>query len=226
MSSVIEKYKEITKSLEKGQLIGIDIGLSAVKVAFLSEGKKGKFKLEKYQEFFLSEAAIIEDEIQKPEEIIIGIKKILKDQKISKHIACIGIGGPNTISKRLQVPDGSKEDIEDNIVWESEQYIHFGADDAEIGFNILGKIEEDDVIDAIVGAAKIDTIENYTNYVKEAGLIPKIVDLNVFALTNIFEVIYAERLAEIDEEGAILIDFGAQYTTVIIYKNGAPILSN
>ena len=61
--------------------------------------------------------------------------------------------------------------------------------------------------------------------VKEAGLIPKVVDLNVFALVNIFEFIYANRLEELSEEGAIIVDFGAQYTSVIVYKNGAPVLT-
>lgn len=225
MSSIVQKYHDFTKNFEKGQLIGIDIGLSAVKIAVLSEGRKGRFKLEKYQEYYLSEAAIIEDEIQKPEEVIAGINKIVKDQKINKHIACVGLGGPNTVTKRLQVPDGSKEDVEDNIIWESEQYIHFGADDAEIGFSIVGKLEEEEVIDAIVGAAKIDTIESYQTYIRDAGLIPKVIDLNVFALTNAFENLYANRLEELSSEGSIIIDFGAQYTTVIIYKNDAPVLT-
>lgn len=225
MSTIIEKYNDLMKNFETGHLIGIDIGLSAVKMALLSEGKKGQYRLEKYQEYYLSEAAIIEDEIQKPDEVITGISRILTDQKINKHIACIGIGGPNTVTKRLQVPDGVKEDVEDNIIWESEQYIHFGADDAEIGFNILGKIAEEDVVDAIVGAAKIDTIESYTTYVKDAGLVPKVIDLNVFAIVNAFEFIYRDRLDDLSSEGSIIIDFGAQYSTVIVYKNGAPVLT-
>ena len=223
--NLVDKYNNFMKAFETGLLVGIDIGLSAVKIAVLSEGRKGKFRLEKYQEYYLSEAAIIEDDVQKPDEVIQGIKKIYNDQKINKHIACIGLAGPNTVTKRLQVPDGSKEDVEDNIIWESEQYIHFGADDAEIGFSIVGKIEEEEVIDAIVGAAKIDIIENYSNLIKEAGLIPKVVDLNVFAVVNAFEFIYANRLEDLSEEGTLIIDYGAQYTTVIVYKNKATILT-
>lgn len=224
-SNLIDSYNNFMKTFEKGQLIGIDIGLSAVKIAVLSEGRKGSYRLEKYHEIYLSEAAVIEDEFQKPEEIIGAIQKIIKDQKIFKHIACVGIGGPNTVTKRLQVPDGSKEDVEDNIIWESEQYIHFGADDAEIGFSILGKHEDEEVVDAIVGAAKIDTIENYMALISEAGLVPKVVELNVFAIVNIFECIYKDRLDSLSNEGAIIIDYGAQYTTVIVYKNGAPVLT-
>jgi type IV pilus assembly protein PilM len=221
----MEKFNEFKVNFEKGQLIGIDIGLSAIKICVLSEPKKGRFRLEKYESISLSEAAIIEDDIQKPEEVIEAIQTILKKQKIQKKIACIGLGGPNTVSKRLQVPDGVQDDVEDNIMWESEQYIPFGADDAEISFSILNRIEEEDVVDAIVGAARVDVIEKYMDYVKEAGLIVKVADLNVFSIINIFELIMEDKLEEYSAEGTIIIDFGAQYTSVIVYKNGGPILT-
>lgn len=221
----MEKFNEFKVNFEKGQLIGIDIGLSAIKICVLSESKKGRFRLEKYESISLSEAAIIEDDIQKPEEVIEAIQTILKKQKILKKIACIGLGGPNTVSKRLQVPDGVQDDVEDNIMWESEQYIPFGADDAEISFSILNRIEEEDVVDAIVGAARVDVIEKYMDYVKEAGLVVKIADLNVFSIVNVFELIAEDKLEEYSAEGTIIIDFGAQYTSVIVYKNGGPILT-
>lgn len=225
MSGLIDKINELKVSFEKGQLIGIDIGLSSVKISLLSNPKKDVYRLEKYVSFPLSEASIIEDEIQKPDEIINGIKKAIKSSGIQKKIACLGMDGPNTITKRLQVPDGVREEVEDNILWESEQYIPFGADDSEIGFSILGRIEEEDVVDSVVGAIKTDVAETYLDYLKEAGITARVIDLNVFATINIFELIKEEDLEAISDEGAIILDLGAQYTTVIVYKNGGPVLS-
>lgn len=225
LAGLMDKFNELKVYFEKGQLIGIDIGLSALKVSVLSEIKKGRYRLEKYQSIPLSEAAIIEDDVQKPDELIDVLKTIIKKQKIQKKIACIGLGGPNTVTKRLQVPDGVQDDVEDNIMWESEQYIPFGADDAEISFSILGRIEEQDIVDAIVGAAKVDVIERYMEYIKEAGLSVKVVDLNVFSIVNIFELTFEDRLDQLSDDGAIIIDLGAQYTSVVVYKNGGPILS-
>lgn len=221
----MDKINEFKVNFEKGQLVGVDIGLSAVKIAVLNEVKKGNYRLDHYGFIPLSEAAIIEDEVQKPDEIISAIQSILKQQKIQKKIACIGMSGPNTVTKRLQVPEGTKEDIEDNILWESEQYIPFGADDAEISFHEIGRIDNGDVVDAIVGAAKVDIIERYTEYVADAGLTAKVIDLNVFALNNLFELVNKDRIEQLSNEGSIILDFGAQYTTVIVYKNGAPILT-
>lgn len=225
MSSLMKKYKDFMANFEKGELVGIDIGLSAVKVALLSIPKKNRYILQHYASIPLSEAAIIEDEIQKPDEIIDAILECLGQAKIKKKIVNLGMDGPNTITKRLQVPDGSKEDIEDNILWESEQYIPFGADESEIAFEILGKIESDDVVDTIVAAVSLPVVDSYIDIIKSSELIVKNVDLNVFAITNMFEVIVGDRLPEYSEVGTIIIDFGAQKTTVIVYKDGGPILT-
>jgi len=225
LSALGAKFKDMMVNFEKGQLIGIDIGLSAIKICLLSKNKKGIFKIEKYLSTPLSEAAIIEDEIQKPDEIITAISTAVKKLKIKSKISCLGMNGPNTVTKRLQVPDGPKAEVEDNILWESEQYIPFGADDSEIGFSIIGKIEEEEVIDSIVGAIRTDLAEKYIGYISETGLVAKVIDLNVFATVNAFEYIYANELEDISDIGAIIIDFGAQYTTVVVYRNSGPILT-
>lgn len=224
MSSLVDKYKNLMVQFEKGQLIGVDIGLSAVKIASVSKSKK-TYCLDKYISIPLSEAAVIEDEIQKPEEIINAIKQGLEELNIKKKIVNIGMDGPNTMTKRLQVPDGTKEDVEDNVLWESEQYIPFGADDAEIDFYVIGDIPEDDVKDVIIAAIRIDVAEKYIELISDAGLFPKVVDMNVLALNNVFEHIYETDLDLYSDEGAIIIDFGAQTTTVLVYKNGAPVLT-
>lgn len=221
----MKQYKDFMVNFEKGQLVGIDIGLSAVKVALLSKVKKNVYRLDHYASVPLSEAAIIEDEIQKPEEIIQGIQKALDEAKITKKIINIGMDGPNTMTKRFQVPDGTKEDIEDNVLWESEQYIPFGADDSEVDYFIIGDIPEEEVKDVIVAAMRIDVAENYINLTKDLGLLPKVIDLNVLAINNVFELIHEKDLEIYNEEGAIIIDFGAQTTSIIVYKNGGPVLT-
>lgn len=204
-----------------GVTIGVDIGAHSIKVCELS-GTPGKFKIERFGVFTLSEAALIEDEIQKPSEIIEGLQQALKDSGIKSKQACLGLFGPNTMTKRLNVPEGSKEEIEDHILWEAEQYITFGADDSQIDFHIVGD-NEGGGKDAIVAAAKNEIIETFIGVLREAKLTTKIVDLNVLALANVLEEVQGED-AE-DSGGILLLDFGAQSTKVIVYKRGAPIFT-
>ena len=92
-----------------GVTIGVDIGAHSIKVCELSGGP-GKFKIERFGVFTLSEAALIEDEIQKPSEIVEGILAALKDSGIKSRQMCLGLFGPNTMTKRLNVPEGSREE--------------------------------------------------------------------------------------------------------------------
>jgi type IV pilus assembly protein PilM len=212
-------------NFEKGQLVGIDIGLSSVKVALLSKTKKNVFRLEKFKSIPLSEAAIIEDEVQKPDEIIEAIGKALEESGIDTRICNLGMDGPNTMTKRFQVPDGTKDDVEDNILWESEQYIPFGADESEVDYYVIGDIPEDEVKDVLVAAIRVDIAEAYMEYVKTLGLLPKVIDLNVLAMNNVFELVYEKNLDRYSEDGVIILDFGAQTTSVIVYKNSGPVLT-
>jgi type IV pilus assembly protein PilM len=224
LSGLKDTLSGLLANFDKGQLVGIDIGLSSVKMAMMSKYKK-TYKLESYAAVDLSEAAIIEDEIQKPDEIIDAISRAFTQIKSKQRICCIGVDGPNTMTKRMQVSDGTAEEVEDNVLWESEQYIPFGVEDSEIDYFVIRDIKDQDVKDVLVVAARNDISEKLISYTKEAGLIPKVVDLKSIAISNVFEQAYPDRLDELSENGTIIVDFGAQTTTVIVYKNNGPVLT-
>jgi type IV pilus assembly protein PilM len=221
-ASLKEQIDDLLSKLNPGGIFGIDIGSHSIKVCEVS-GTPGKFKVEKFGSFVLSEASVIEDQFQKPSEIVEGILEAMNRAGIRSKLACIGLYGPNTMTKRLNVPEGTKEEIEDHILWEAEQYITFGAEDSQISFHIIGE-NEGGGKDALVAAARNELIENYTNVLSEGKISAKIVDLNVLALSNIFEEVYQSEINELSQ-GTLLIDSGAQSTKLIIYKRGGPIFT-
>jgi type IV pilus assembly protein PilM len=220
--SLREQFDNILGALNPGSVFGLDIGSHSIKVCELS-GSPGKIKVERFGVFTLSEAAIVEDEIQKPSEIIDGINFAIKQSNIKSKVVCIGLYGPNTMTKRLNTPDGTKEEIEDHVLWEAEQYITFGADDSKIDFFIMGENEVGGK-DTLVAAAKNDLIENFLEVVKASKLKARFVDLNVIALSNLFEEVAKDNIDEFSS-GTLLLDFGAQTTKVVIYKRGGPVFT-
>ncbi len=221
-ASLKEQIDELLGKLSPGGVFGIDIGAHSIKVCEIS-GNPKKFKVDKFGAFVLSEAAIIEDEFQKPSEIVEGLQEAMKRAGIKSKTGCLGLYGPNTMTKRLNVPEGTKEEIEDHIMWEAEQYITFGADESQISFHIIGE-NEGGGKDALVAAARTDVVERFSAILADAKITPKIVDLNVLALSNIFEEVYADDLDEYSE-GSLILDLGAQSTKVIVYKRGGPIFT-
>lgn len=221
-ASLKEQFEELMGKLNPGTVFGVDIGAHSIKVCEIS-GSPGKIRVERFGIFTLSEAAIIEDEIQKPAEISEGLTEAMNRAGIRSKIACIGLFGPNTMTKRLSVAGGNKEEVEDQVMWEAEQYITFGADESQVGFDIIGD-NEGGGKDVLVAAARLNLIENFTTVLNEAKVQAKVIDLNVLAVSNLFEEVYRDDLEQYSQ-GTLIIDFGAQTTKIIVYKRGGPIFT-
>ncbi len=121
------------------------------------------------------------------------------------------------MTKRMQVDGDKKAEIEDNVLWESEQYITFGGE-PKIDFDIIGE-GDGGVNDVIMCAVREDILETFKTLIEEAGVKLKIIDMQVFALSNIFEFVYEKEIS-IYTEGTALFDFGAQTTRIVVYKKG------
>ncbi len=211
----IEVVKDFLK-IGPRHFVGIDIGQSSVRLAEVKHTKKGMEIVNFHLEAF-PEAAIHDDEILKKEEIVECIKKAIEDSGINANLGIIGLFGPNVVSKRLQLAGGTKEEIDDQINWEGDQYFPFSMDQCMYSFHIFGENSAGGV-DVFVGASRSDILTNYKELVEEAGLKVKIIDLNNVALSNVFEKVYEEEL-ESSTDTYLLLDLGAQKTGFTIYKN-------
>lgn len=200
-------------------LIGLDIAQSAVKASIITTSKKGSsdYKLEFFKNIPLSEGAIIEDEVQKIEELEAAIKDSIKGAGSGINKVIIGLGGSSTYSKRLQLAGGSIDEIEEQVSWEAEQYIPFDVNNAALSFHVIGE-NEGGGVDAVVAAAKLDFLEERKNIIQSTGLNLKIVDMNIVALVNFFEMIKGEELLSTDSS-SIILDVGAQSTLLVIYRD-------
>lgn len=215
LDKIISPLKDIL-NVGGNAMVGIDIGLSAIKVAEV-DGDDGDYTLVRYASVPLPEGSIIEDEIQKEEEIVEAIKEALTTAGITAKSASIGLSGPNTVARKLQLAGGTDEDIEDQVIWEAEQYLPFDIDLSTVDFHIVGE-NEGGGVDVIVAAVRNDVVLGFKELVEKAEVKVKVADLGLLALTNVFELVMEEKLIE-PLESYLLIDLGAQKTEFIIYKN-------
>lgn len=198
-------------------LIGVDLGTSGIKVVELA--KKGKsFKLVRYASAPLSEGAIIEDEINKETEIIEAINEAFNSAGIKSRNVCIGLYGPNTIARKLQVEGGDLEDIEEQVEFEADQYLPFSYEDGKVDFHVVGE-NEGGGVDVIIAGCKGDTYEEFLELARNAKLKVKVVDLSILALTNVFEFLFKDNLKN-SNDSYLILDIGAQTTSFVVYKSG------
>ncbi len=200
-------------------IIGIDIGISAIKLAEVKLQGDETYKLHNYVSVTLPEGVIIEDEIQKEDELLEAISNGLKQLKSSNKFICFGMSGPNTMIKRLQLAAGSPDEVGDSVMWEAEQYLPFPADDGNISYSIIGE-NQGGGYDVIVGAARKSVIENFKVLIEKTNYKVKIVDHNATAFVNVFESVMPEMVKQ-KNKCFLLLDVGAQRTHFIIHKGGS-----
>ena len=196
-------------------LVGLDIGSSAVKVVELKEMGKGRgYQLQNVGIEPLSPEAIVDGAIMDAGLVIEAIQKALGGRKVKAADVAIALSGHSVIIKKISIPATSEEELAEVIPWEAEQYIPFDVEDVNLAYQVLKGGGSDGNMDVLLVAAKKDKIHDYTSVVTQAGRNPVLVDVDVFALQNCFEMNY-----DADEsEGVALVNVGASTTNVAIVK--------
>jgi len=201
--------------------IGLDIGSGYLKVVQLKD-TKGGYELELFDMLPLPPELIVDGSIIDSLRLIDSLKELVKKAKIKTKDAVISIAGHSSvIIKRVSLPKMSEEELSESIKFEAEQYIPFDIEDVNLDFQILGPKEEAGQMDVMLVAVKKDIINEYLSVVKEAGLNPLIVDVNSFALENIYEVSY-----EIEPDKNIaIVNIGASTINMNILKGGISVFT-
>ncbi len=202
-------------------LLGLDIGTSSIKLVELTESK-GNYRLKNFGISKLPKETIVNGVIINADPLIQSIRNLLSNLKITKKDTVISISGHPVIIKKISLPFMSEEELEPVISTEAEQYIPFDLDEVNMDFQILGVNEENpDQMDVMLVAAKKAMIEEYVDSLKNAGLRPRIIDIDVFALENAFNMNYLYE----ENEMFALIDIGASVTNINIIKNGTSLFN-
>jgi len=200
---------------KKKDILGLDIGSSAVKLVELKEGKSG-YRLQNLAVSPLPPEAIVDGALMDSVTIVDTIKDLVKQVKTKTKNAATSVSGHSVIVKRITLPFMTEAELEESIQWESERYIPFDINDVNIDFQILGSgAENPEVMEVILVAAKKDIINDYVSVIMEAGLNPAIVDVDAFALENMLAINY-----DIGREEVIAVaNVGASVTSINILRN-------
>ncbi len=201
--------------------IGVDIGSGYLKVVQLKD-TKGGYELELFDILPLPPELIVDGSIIDSLRLADSLKELIRKAKIKTKDVTVGLAGHSSvIVKRVSLPEMSEEELSESIKFEAEQYIPFDIEDVNLDFQILGPKEEPGQMDVILVAVKKDIINDFLSVVKEAGLNPVIVDVNSFALENIYEVNY-----EIEPDKNIaIVNIGASTINMNILKGGISVFT-
>jgi len=204
---------------KKIEPIALDIGSTFIKLVQL-KGSNKNYQLIKFGMVPLPPEVIVEGAVMDAGRVVEAIRELLVSQKVTTKEVVISVSGSSVIIKRVSVADMTDEELAESIKWEAEQYIPFSIDDVNVDFQKLGTGAVQGQADVLLVAVKKDKINDYVNLVKEAGLEPVVMDVDAFALANMYELNYA-----IEEGTTALLNIGASVMNINILKDGVSIFT-
>jgi type IV pilus assembly protein PilM len=208
---------------KKKGLVGVDIGSSAVKAVELKAGGKGgsEYQLVNIGLEPLPPEAIVDGAIMDSGSVIDAIQRLFSSQKIKTSDVATSVSGNAVIVKKISLPQMSNEELAESIHWEAEQYIPFDIQDVAIDYEVIEGGGSGGNMDVLLVAVKKDKISDYTSAITQAGKSPSIVDVDVFALQNCYEINYGT------DPGRVigLLNVGASIMNINIIKGGTSIFN-
>ncbi|MDH3237421.1 MAG: pilus assembly protein PilM [Deltaproteobacteria bacterium] len=203
------------------ELIGLDIGSSAIKLAHVKPVGV-EFRVKKFGVFPLPPDAIVDGAIMDHVSVIEGIKTALRELKVKEKEIATSLSGHSVIIKKVVLPTTTPEELEESIQWEVEQYIPFDIKDVKIDFQVIGPLREDpSKMDVLLVAVKTDLVNDYVSVIKDAGLTPTIVDIDSIAAGNAFELCHPVS----DEQVPMVVNVGASFMNINILHSGVPLFT-
>jgi type IV pilus assembly protein PilM len=202
-------------------LVGLDIGSSSVKAVELTKSKKG-YQVTGFAYESLGPDAVVDGAIMDAPAVADSIKKTLLAGKFRPKGVATGVSGHSVIVKRVVIPAATPDEVEPSIQLDAEQYIPFDLAEVNLDYQVVGPSmtsSDEPGMEVVLVAAKKDKIQNHTNVISLAGRSPEVVDIDAFALQNVFEANYPV------DPGAViaLLNIGASLMNINITKGGMPL---
>jgi type IV pilus assembly protein PilM len=200
-------------------IIGVDIGSHAVKVCQLQKAGSD-YRLLAVGSAAITPGAVEDGVLQDPEEVATAISELFKNLKIKTKRVGISISGYSVIVKKINLDVMSDEELADYIAEEAEQYIPFDIEDVYLDFQVINRDREDNGrCEVMLVAAKKEVIDDYLDLLQEQKLLPVLVDVDGFALENIWEN------ASNTQGNVALVDIGASKMNINIIADGSSVLA-
>ena len=216
LNSLLDAFKTKYPSL-----IGVDISSTAVKLVELAESGKGVYRLERYVIEPLVRDVVTDGNIANLDLVADALKRAHKRLGSHNRNVALALPAAMVITKKIIVPAGQKEeDLELLVEAEANQYIPFALDEVNLDFQTIGPApnnpEESEVL---IAASRKEKVEDRVAVADAAGLKPRVMDVESYAMQQAFELISPTLPASGRDQNIALVDIGAHVTHFYVLRN-------
>ena len=196
-------------------VLGLDISSTAVKLLELAQSGS-RYRVESYAVVPLPPHAVVEKSIADVEAVGGAIAKAVKRAGTRLKHAAVAVAGSAVITKVISMPASlSESDMESQIRLEADQYIPYPMEEVNLDFQVLGPSEKKpDTLDVLLAASRSENVDVRVAAVELGGLVPKIVDVEAFAMETAFGLLGPQLPDEGRGRIIAVADVGATMTTL------------
>lgn len=202
-------------------VIGIDISSTAVKV--LQLGKVGnRYRVDRYAVEPLPQGVVVERDIRDTEAVGNAIKKAVDKARTTTKYAAVAVSGSAVITRSIQMEKGlTDQEMEDVIKVEADQYIPYPLEEVNLDFEVLGDSDvNDNQVDVLLAASRSVNVDSRVDALEIAGLIPKVVDIEAYAIERAYQLTKKKTVEHIENSVVAIVDIGATMTSLNVLRNG------
>jgi len=216
LNSVLDTFKT-----KYPALIGVDISSTAIKLVELAEAGKGAYRLERYAIEPLVRDVVTDGNIANLDLVADALKRAHKRLGTRNRNVALALPAAMVITKKIIVPSGQREeDLELLVEAEANQYIPFALDEVNLDFQTIGPApnnpEESEVL---IAASRKEKVEDRVAVAEAAGLKPRVMDVESYAMQQAFELISPTLPASGRDQNIALVDIGAHVTHFYVLRN-------
>ncbi len=202
-------------SRQNKSMVGLDVGANSIKLVKLDR-TKGGIAVGAIGIRELPPEAIVSDEVKDREAVIFNIQSLIDqiDPKIKD--VNVSISGYGVITDKFMIDKKSGSEAEQAILFEAEQRSPFDVEDVTMSHHVIRVDEEAKKQEILLVAARNEFLNSFIELIMDAGLRPKIVDVDSMATLNAYEHNY-----EIDpSRTTVLVNLGYDVTNVVYLYDG------
>ena len=199
--------------------IGLDIGSSAVRAAWVGGGRGGR-SLVRFGQVALPPGAVEGGEIRDPDVVTEAVSQLWKRSKIKSKSAVVGVANQRVVVRQIDLPFMEEKELRASIKFQVADHIPMAIEDAEVDFQVLDDYMGEDqqhMMRVLLIAAASDMVESYLSVLTAAGLSPAGVDVTPFAVARAVSQVARGETGLAGAEAVI--DIGAGVTNILVHHN-------
>lgn len=204
-------------------MLGLDISSSAVKLIELSQSADG-FKVESYRVMPLPANTVVEKNIADIQSLADTLEALVARSGTKLADTAVAVSGSSVITKEIELPAGLSDlQMETQIEVEADQYIPYPMEEVSFDFDVIGPVDNNpDLVRVLLAACRQENVEHRREALEMAGLNPKVVDVEGFAIERAYRLML-DQFDHIGDQVVAIADIGATMFTFTVLVDGKTI---